>query len=590
MFGPTPVDHKKWREIDYGYQKVKGSSIEYNEETGDAKWNLHLHKLVPAKQFIHINALLQRPGYNDGPKSARGIDFSYKQEYTMFSTMGTQKHYISSHGDKGSNHSHHHKVVCEGGRRFCRPFTVFRKDYLPASSVSLQVVFYRPDLLWNGKPKSKKGDISQKVYPVPTAHPTHKPSSNPSSFPTIVPAPSFSAFPTALPSQSAMPSSITAAGARRLDYSPWSDKSGGSFPPTLAPTPPIPSSSPTYDFFTFNENATWTLILETVTVNKSYTTFELTFRYIFLAFTLVIMTRFLGKMSKLSYQMWGYQQKWIMILLAWLVLFDGPLQAARIYAVDDENLQDQHEPGNENGAQRNVYANRQMSRILTDFCMFASTSFIALLMIYFLSILEEMGSGRIWKYFGCSFCEVRLVSNAIKVVLVGSLWGITFVCYVLLRREQESDPSFSLYDDDQRRYLIPIIVSVGLYCVYLAWFLVLTCDACRAIRQLSPPFCFIALITFATAIIVIVGPFFGAWYTIPKSAASFAVFFGSVNIYIYALAFSYMPMLDGLALMNEDDDQERIIEMSDGFGKDGEDMIRQLEEEEEEEDDIGTMM
>ena len=78
-----------------------------------------------------------------------------------------------------------------------------------------------------------------------------------------------------------MPSSIAAAGARRLDYSPWSDKSGGSFPPTLAPTPPIPSSSPTYDFFTFNENATWTLILETVTVNKSYTTFELTFRYIF---------------------------------------------------------------------------------------------------------------------------------------------------------------------------------------------------------------------------------------------------------------------------------------------------------------------
>ena len=51
-----------------------------------------------------------------------------------------------------------------------------------------------------------------------------------------------------------------------------------------------------------------------------------------------------------------------------------------------------------------------------------------------------------------------------------------------------------------------------------------------------------------------------------------------------------MPMLDGLALMNEDDDQERIIEMSDDFGKDGEDMIRQLEEEEEEEDDIGTMM
>ena len=52
---------------------------------------------------------------------------------------------------------------------------IFRKDYLPASSVSLQVVF-TDRIFWEWQPKSKKGDISQKVYPLPTAHPTHKPS------------------------------------------------------------------------------------------------------------------------------------------------------------------------------------------------------------------------------------------------------------------------------------------------------------------------------------------------------------------------------------------------------------------------------
>lgn len=40
------------------------------------------------------------------------------------------------------------------------------------------------------------------------------------------------------------------------------------------PPPPlenVPSPAPTVDFFDFNQNATWTLLLETVHANKSYT-------------------------------------------------------------------------------------------------------------------------------------------------------------------------------------------------------------------------------------------------------------------------------------------------------------------------------
>lgn len=608
MSGPTPIQHKIWRDIDYGYEKLRGSSIEYDENTGDAVWKVHLSKLAPAKQFVHVNARLQRPGWNDGPKSARGIDFSYKQEYTLFSTIGTQKHYIARHSDKGSNHSHHHKVMCQGGHRFCRPFAVFRKDYLPASTITLQVVFYRPELFWNGDPKGKKGKIHQ-VFPPPTPNPTSlvptaKPTPAPTtrspvpvptltSAPTVTSAPSVTAAPTSKPTKKSngknnrlLERSVAGSEENERHLDIWgSGKAGGSFPPSPSPTPLQPSPSPSVDFFMFNQNATWTLLLETVTVNKRYTEFEITFRYVFLAMTLFIGIRFMLKMSKLSYQMWGYQQKWIMVLLGWLVLFDGPLQAARIYAVDDENLQDQNAPGNENGAQRNVYANRQLSRFLTDFCMFGSTSFVALLMIYFLCILEEMGSGAIWKYFGCHHCQVRAVSNVMKVVLVGSFWATTFACYYLLRREQESDPSFSLFDDDENRFAIATGVIITLYSVYLLWLLALTCDACRALRELTTPFRFVALITMAQAIVVIVGPFVGAWYTIPKSSAAFAVFFGSINLYVYTLAFSYMPMLDGLALNSndDDDDQDGMLEMTSGFGKDGAyssegDMTHELED------------
>jgi hypothetical protein len=58
---------------------VAGTSIEYSETTGDALWKVHLHDLVPDKQFVQLNAKLQRPGWNNGPMATRSIDFHYIQ-------------------------------------------------------------------------------------------------------------------------------------------------------------------------------------------------------------------------------------------------------------------------------------------------------------------------------------------------------------------------------------------------------------------------------------------------------------------------------------------------------------------------------
>jgi hypothetical protein len=52
-----------------------------------------------------------------------------------------------------------------------------------------------------------------------------------------------------------------------------------------------------------------------------------------LAVTVFVAAVYIGQMTKLSAQMWGYQQKWIMLLLLLLVLFDGPLAYPRIYTV-----------------------------------------------------------------------------------------------------------------------------------------------------------------------------------------------------------------------------------------------------------------
>ena len=156
-----------------------------------------------------------------------------------------------------------------------------------------------------------------------------------------------------------------------------------------------------------------------------------------------------------------------------------------------------------------VDSNNFATRMLTDGMMACSTSFMAILMIYFLCLFEEMGEGRIFAYFGCTFCSRRATSNALKVAeviscpmakerpytlvwgahedgppacysqllpytsecsnaaaalehlctiihsrfflwlqvaLVGAFWSVSFACYLSLAHEREKDPAFNLFD------------------------------------------------------------------------------------------------------------------------------------------------
>jgi len=801
LLGPKPLLHKTYRDVDYDIDKVRGSSIDYNEDTGDALWTLNLHKLVPDKQFIHINARLQRPGWNDGPKSARNIDFTFKQEYTLFSEMGTTKHFLTQHSDAMANHSHHHKVKCLAKKRFCEPFMVYHKDYLATSAIHLEVKFWRPEFVYTGgqKPKSihqisqeeilerehekhlqdqaqgekqvsdqadadaladmeswgqeeeaeadresstttaaseevaqgnkeeeekeaaaaaaaaataacfdhddevaamaKKGQptscagiidlLGQQqtcdVYACPTC-PFAGKCDQSCGFcarrlgsPPLLPlgkaavaadATQQGQYPTRFLRQlqhgqeqtqkqkqeerweeqqkqhrgarrwvtsvaaavveypnsrllenpndvgegggdrgfddtdEAMPEGSAGGGGGGLSSWLGSWKSGGdggvlssssssssSSASTQSPTPspnlsPQPTPMPTFDFFNFHEDAPWTLLMETVTVNKNYTKYELGLRYTFLALTCLVLFWFATRLRQLSTQMWGYQQKWVLALLSMLILFDGPLTAFRIYTVNDVNLQDYDSPSehdrNEASKQvlNTVSSNQQTSRVLTDLCMFCTTSFVAVIMVYFLAILEEMGSGGVWQYFGCEFCLKRSVSNSLKVLVVGSFWAATFSAYLTQAHAQERDPGFTLFDQDEEE-LTPWVVTIAvLLALYLLWLLVLLLDAFRALKGLTSPFRFIALITLVTIVVVLVGPFFGAYYSIPKSAAAFAVIFGLVNLYVYVLAFSYLPKLDDLAVSSTDEGFGEIMGELGGGG---------IGMDDEDDDDMGTL-
>jgi len=407
--GPTPLAVKVYRDVDYGADEVQGTAIEYDDATGDALWKVSLHNLDPERQFIHVNALLQRPGWHDGPKSARSVEFSYRQEFTLFSEYGPAAHYLVRHSDALVNHTHHHHVLCRAQHRFCDSFPIFRKDYLVAASVRLEVRFQRPELLWDGghhiTEAARDDDDDRGGRPTRSGSAPHRAAATAGATAATAAGGSGSiaadgsavdvpvAWPLSWGAGSRSPSAqggaegaaggkdaqgtqVWAAGAgvaglrpRRgiwawPELQPAQQPEHAALPPIVAPVPPLvsggpsderslwestwtsegsvptmvptrprPTPAPSIDFFNFNQNATWTLLLETVSVNGAYTRYELGLRYTFLAISVVVFLRFMHQMNKLSSQMWGYQQKWICVLLGSLCLFDGPLSAGRIYAV-----------------------------------------------------------------------------------------------------------------------------------------------------------------------------------------------------------------------------------------------------------------
>lgn len=141
---------------------------------------------------------------------------------------------------------------------------------------------------------------------------------------------------------------------------------------------------------------------------------------------------------------------------------------------------------------------------------------------------------------------------------------MTFLCYLYVAHASELDPSFSLLGDDggvpsKVKYLVGALAV--LLVLYFIWLVTLILDSIRALRDLTAPFMFIAFATFVSIALTVLGLFLGGFYFIPASSVSFAVFFGATNVYVYILAFSYMPQLDGMALSSEDTDGQSMVEM-----------------------------
>lgn len=256
-------------------------------------------------------------------------------------------------------------------------------------------------------------------------------------------------------------------------------------------------------------------------------------------------------LSVMSTKMWGYQQSWILCLVMFLPLFDDPLSLAKLLPMFDPVIKSEGE----------LHAALFVARCITAASLTMVTIYVGLLMVYFLCVFEEMGSGRLLQLrikANDAFLRLndelstRIFSNLFKVILVGSFWIIFIATYLRIRHEREVDPSLSLFDGSMH-HAPAVRAMIGLFVVYCLWLFFTIVDAIRALLDLSTPFLLIAAATLVTIGFVLAGPFVGVYYSVPENAANFFWVYTTIHLYVYLLAFAYTPIH---TKVSQDDDDE----------------------------------
>ena len=140
MSGPTPIQHKIWRDIIW-IREACGSSIEYDENTGDAVWKVHLSSCRPSS--CPRERPLAAPGRERRPEVGA--------RHRLLVQAGV--HPVQHHRHAEALHRPPQRQGLQPlappqprarGHRFCRPRGL--PQGLPArTTITLQVVFYRPE-------------------------------------------------------------------------------------------------------------------------------------------------------------------------------------------------------------------------------------------------------------------------------------------------------------------------------------------------------------------------------------------------------------------------------------------------------------
>lgn len=275
-------------------------------------------------------------------------------------------------------------------------------------------------------------------------------------------------------------------------------------------------------------NGSFEVLVNLHTVNSEYSKFELGWKAFFCLTTLIVlflpMEGYFVKLYSVPLNIWSFEQTWVLGLLTCLFFFNDPFFAAQLYTEYTDGM--------------------------AILYIFLTCTFIAVLLIFWLSVLDEMRTSALMADTTSSssllpYSFGRDERNMLwfygpKLMLVCSIWGILISTFVYIRMDRKGDPTYEGLDDWVLRNVeVALVVLLAAYIFWLFMLLVLTYSK---IVELSSPFKFLFGVTAFLYGIVFTGLFAGYFYPLSSSAVVFLCFYASINFYVWTLAFAFAPL------------------------------------------------
>lgn len=270
------------------------------------------------------------------------------------------------------------------------------------------------------------------------------------------------------------------------------------------------------------------LVVNQSYMDAAYTEFQLGWRYLFVALSLITFVCYSAVMMCGTMRTGGdgrslsasIEQRWVWLLSFLLIWFNDPLYYIN-YAV-------------------------RPSFGVSAFSALCTVSFITLLLLYWLvqlhlAVLQPDGTLH-WDVEQSSAAQLGLMFWLPKVVLATAFWMATLSLYLWTRYQQLYDASY-LVGSSQAKMLNTYFTAFAytLGGVYLLYALILTLLACRRIRRIRTANRFFILVTFGTIVTLLAGLFAETYTSLRGTVLSFLVVYGAANLYVWLLQAAFLP-------------------------------------------------
>jgi len=242
-------------------------------------------------------------------------------------------------------------------------------------------------------------------------------------------------------------------------------------------------------------------------VNRDYTLFELWFRYVFLFFSVIFTIGYTFMLRRHAWEQWTLEQKWALVLLYALLGYNNPVYPIEILVQGSAP----------------VFVNRILY-----------ATFLVLLLLFWLTIFDGVRQETADQSYVAFYLP--------KVILLGIFWVCGVATYVWNHVHLSQNPAFTT-TSDMPGFKAFLGLEIVCMIVYTLWMVIVVSrgvsDA-QILPYLGARVKFFLGFTLLVIIAIIIAIVFGLFAS-QNNAAEFLIYIALLNLYVFVLAFVYLP-------------------------------------------------